>query len=178
LKKFENPKKIEKFLKLKNDTRMAAFDFPQFEHKLFWRYLSKLNDYLVQLNQTFEKWESCEVSVVGLNFESRGYVKSICHGDLLGVLSRTQDEVWDFFEKLAWDTYEFEQPESTLRYPTQGKYASYANTYHQDHFNSHDPSYTYVFLSCAIIVSLLIMILVIVLIIIMLMLHVQVLKRR
>jgi len=31
---------------------------------------------------------------VGLNFESRGSVKSMCLRGLIGLLSRTQDEEW------------------------------------------------------------------------------------
>ena len=30
-------------------------------------------------------------------------------GGVLRLLFKTQDEVWDFFEKSVWDTYEFEQ---------------------------------------------------------------------
>jgi len=53
------------------------------------------------LHQTFEKWEFSEVIAVGLNSESWSYVESIYHGGVLGLLSETQYEVWDFFEKLA-----------------------------------------------------------------------------
>jgi len=52
------------------------------------------------LHQTFEQWKICEVIAVGLNIESRGYVECLCLGDLLELLSRAQDEVWNFFEKL------------------------------------------------------------------------------
>ena len=45
---------------------------------------------------------------MGLNVESRSYVESICPGGLIELLSKTQDEVWDFFEKVAWETYAFE----------------------------------------------------------------------
>jgi len=34
---------------------MPVFNFPQFKHESFWRYLSRLNVYGAQLNQTFEK---------------------------------------------------------------------------------------------------------------------------
>ena len=44
-----------------------------------------------------------------LNSESWGYIESIYPGGVLGWLSKTQYEVWDFFEKIAWDTYEFNQ---------------------------------------------------------------------
>jgi len=37
-----------------------------------------------------------------------------------------------FLEKLAWDTYQFEQVSETLGYSTHGEYASHP--YHQDHF--------------------------------------------
>ena len=66
---------------------------------------------------------------MGLNSEFHGHVESIYPGDLLGLLSRTQDEVWDFFEKLAWDTYEFEQARGTLKYPTHVESACHANPY-------------------------------------------------
>jgi len=33
----------------------------------------------------------------------------MCLGGLIGLLSKTQNEVWYFFEKLTWNTYELEQ---------------------------------------------------------------------
>ena len=116
---------------------MLIFNFPQFKHEPSWSYFQRLNDYRAQLNQNFEKKKIYEVIVVGLNFESRGYVESMCPRGLLALLSRTQEEVWDFFEKLAWDTYEFEQARNTLGYPTPGESP-------QDHFiDSHDSSHSY-----------------------------------
>ena len=97
-------KKIEKFLKFKKktlDSRIPVFHFPQFEHQPFWSYLSQLNDYRPQLNQNFQKWKICEVIAVGLNSKSWGYIESLYPGGVLWLLSKTQDEVWNFFEKLA-----------------------------------------------------------------------------
>ena len=52
---------------------------------------------------------------------------------------RTEDEAWDFFEKLAWDTYEFEQVKEILGYPAHCEFNFPANPYHQDHYrNSYD----------------------------------------
>jgi len=34
---------------------MPVLNFPQFEHELFWSYLSTLNGYHPQLNQNFKK---------------------------------------------------------------------------------------------------------------------------
>jgi len=48
------------------------------------------------LNQNFQKWKTCEAITIGLNFESRGYVESICPGGLIRLFTRIQDEVWDF----------------------------------------------------------------------------------
>jgi len=45
------------------------------------------------------------------------------------LLTRTQDEVWDFFEKLTWDTYVFEQARGTLENPIHGEFAFHANPY-------------------------------------------------
>ena len=53
----------------------------------------------------------------------------MCSGGLLVLLSRSQDDVWDFFERLAWDTYEFEQAKMNLKYPTHAESAFYANPY-------------------------------------------------
>ena len=67
----------------------------------------------------------------------------MCPGGLLGLLSKTQDEVWDFFENLGWETYEFEQANQFSGYPTSNEYAFYANASPPDHFlNSSDPSYS------------------------------------
>jgi len=54
---------------------------------------------------------------VGLNSESWGYIKSNYRGRVLGLLSKTQDEVWNFFEKLAWDTYKLKQAQKNFGYP-------------------------------------------------------------
>jgi len=72
---------------------MPVFKFLQYKQESFWRYLSRLNDYCAQLNQTFEKWKICEVIVLCLNTEFRGIVESMCSGGLLGLLSRSQNEV-------------------------------------------------------------------------------------
>lgn len=80
---------------------------------------------------------------MGLNAEFRGHVESMCSGGLLGLLTRTQDEVCDFFENLTWDNYEFEQAKATIGY-TIHESAFHVNPYHRDHFgNSYDPSPAY-----------------------------------
>lgn len=123
---------------------MPVFNFPQFECKSFWNYFSRLNDYRAQLNRNFEKWEICEVILEGLNIESRSYIGSIFPGGLRELLSKTSNEVWDFFEKLAWETYAVEQANTTFRYPTHGEYDFHANSYPSYHFvNSSDSFHSY-----------------------------------
>ena len=81
---------------------------------------------------------------MGLNVESRSYVESMCPGSVIGLLTRTQDEIWDFFEKLAWDTYAFEQARMNFGYPSHDKSVFHANHCHQDHSqNSYDPSFSF-----------------------------------
>ena len=78
---------------------------------------------------------------------SRGVMLNPCLGGLIELLSITQDEVWDFFEKLHWETYAFEQPNETFRYPTHWEYDFQANPYPPNHFmNLYGPSYSCVLL--------------------------------
>ena len=49
------------------------------------------------------------------------YIESLCFGGLIELLSKTQNEVWDFFEKLVWETYTVEHANETFRYPTPGE---------------------------------------------------------
>jgi len=66
----------------------------------------------------------------------------MCYRGLLGLLSRTLNEVWDFFKKLAWDTYEFEQARGTLGYPIHSEYVNPANLHHQKNIiDSYDHQY-------------------------------------
>jgi len=70
---------------------------------------------------------------MGLNSESWSYIESIYPRGVLGLLSQTQAKVWNFFEQLAWDTYEFEEVRKKFGYPTHGAYDFHANPYYQDH---------------------------------------------
>jgi len=68
----------------------------------------------------------------------------MCPRVLEGLLSKTQDEILDFFEKLVWDSCEFEQARENLRYPSHGAYTFHVSPHHRDHLrNSYDPSYFY-----------------------------------
>jgi len=125
MKKFKKPKKLEKLEiqkglekleKLQNfKNKMASFYFPQFEHEIFWQYLSRLNEFRAQcVDYCFEKWEIYQVIFESLNDEYRGLVETVYREGLDCLFTRTPDEVWNFFEKLAWDTYAFEQLETIL----------------------------------------------------------------
>jgi len=81
---------------------------------------------------------------VGLNTESWSHIESIYSGGVLGLLFETQNEAWDFFEKLAWEIYAFEQANESFKYPTHGEYDFHVNSYPLDHFvNSYGLSYSY-----------------------------------
>jgi len=80
---------------------------------------------------------------VALNVASRSYIGSIYARGSMELLSKTQNEVWDFFEKLTWKTYAFEQANEAFRCQTSGEYDFQANSYLSYHFvNSYDPSYS------------------------------------
>ena len=57
---------------------MTSFYFPQFEHKVFWRYLSRLNEFRGQcVDYYIEKWEICKLIFEDLNDEYRGHVEAM-----------------------------------------------------------------------------------------------------
>ena len=74
---------------------------------------------------------------------SRSYIDSIFPAGFIELLSKTQNKVWDFFEKLAWETYAFEQANEPFRYPTHGEYDFHANSYPSDRFVNSYNSYDY-----------------------------------
>ena len=57
---------------------------------------------------------------MGFNSASRGYVVSIYPEDVLGLLTKTQDGLWHFFQKFTWNTYELKHARGTLGYPAHG----------------------------------------------------------
>jgi len=162
---------VKNFKKKKRCSKMPVFNFPQFEHEPCWSYLSTLNDYRAQLNQSFEKWKICEVIVVGLNALSRGYVESMCLEGFQGLLSKTKNEVWNFFEKVAWFFISLNKSVMVgmrLILTTETTLYIYITTYLT----------LLCLLFCVIIASLLIIMFIIIFIVIMLMLHVWVLKNQ
>ena len=84
---------------------MASFYFPQLEHEVFWRYLSRLNDFRTQcIDRYFEKWKIFQVIFKGLNDEYYGQVEIMYPGGLGCLFTKTPDKIQDFFEYFAHDT--------------------------------------------------------------------------
>ena len=80
----------------------------------------------------------------GLNGEYRDHVETTYPGGLDCLFTKTQDEVWDFFEKQAQNTYEFEQARNSFGYPTYSEPAFPISPCPRDPFiDSHDPSHSY-----------------------------------
>ena len=81
---------------------------------------------------------------MGLKAESWGDIESICPVGVIGLLSETQDEVWDFFEKPAWHTYDFEQARNSFGYSTNSEFVFPVSPCPQDPLmDSHDASHSY-----------------------------------
>jgi len=89
---------------------MAIFQFPQFEHELFWRYFKRLSAFLTRCGYCLTKWEILDIITEGVNSET---------GTPLGY--------WDFHGKslkdacyllewIAWDSFEFEKASLICRY--------------------------------------------------------------
>jgi len=80
----------------------------------------------------------------GLNDEYRHHVEIIYPGDMDCLFTKTQDEVWDFFKKLAWDTYKFEQARNIFGYPTHSESVfPFSPCLHDPFIDSDDPSHPY-----------------------------------
>ena len=78
---------------------MAIFHLPQFEHRPFWQYLSRFNDYCAQcVHFMYENWKICNVTLEGTTQGTRAILESMCYG---GLCYLTADDMWDFFESLA-----------------------------------------------------------------------------
>jgi len=76
---------------------------------------------------------------VGLNAEFRGHVEFMCLSGFRDLLSKAPYEVWDFFEYLAWDTWEFDQAEEALDHSSSDPCAYQLELYHHDQFR--DPCF-------------------------------------
>jgi len=78
---------------------MVIFHFPQFEHELFWQYLSKVNDYHAQyVHFTYERWEICDAVLEEITYQLWVVLKSVCYG---GLCSLDVDDMCNLFESLA-----------------------------------------------------------------------------
>lgn len=71
---------------------------------------------------------------MGINAEFRGHVKSMCLGGFRGLLSKTPDKVWDFFEYLARKTWEFEHARKALIHSSFDPYACQSEPCYHDQF--------------------------------------------
>ena len=60
---------------------------------------------------------------MGLNAKFRAHVESMCLGSFQGLLSKTPNEVRNFFEYLARETWEFEQAREALIHSSFDPYA-------------------------------------------------------
>jgi len=58
---------------------MAIFHF-QHEQEIFWRYLSRLNDFSCSMCWYFENWEIRQVIFEGVNSKYRGHIETMCLG--------------------------------------------------------------------------------------------------
>ena len=76
---------------------------------------------------------------MGLNVEFRVHVESMCLGGFRGFLSKTSNEVWDFFEYLGGNTWEFDQAKEALVYSFSHSSAHHFELYHHDQFR--DPCF-------------------------------------
>jgi len=111
---------------------MAIFYLHQFEHKPFWQYLSRLNDYHAQyMHFMYEKWKICNVVVEGITHEARATLESMCYG---GLCSLNDDDMWDLFEYLASYQLKCECASDFFVFPSPPPYVLHAPSPFVDQF--------------------------------------------
>lgn len=64
----------------------------------------------------------CQVIFEDLDDESRGYVETMYDGGLGCLFTKTLDEIWNFFEYLAHDTWEYDNARETFCHPILDPY--------------------------------------------------------
>ena len=70
----------------------------------------------------------------GLDDEYRGHVEIIYPGALGYLSTRTSDEIWDFFECLAHEIWEYENARETFSHPTSSPYVRHARPLDKSQF--------------------------------------------
>ena len=74
---------------------MSSFHFPQYEHKLFWRYYERLHGFLAHSSYFLGKWELLDTVYKGVNHRTCALLK---HWDFC---AKSVDEACGFLEWLA-----------------------------------------------------------------------------
>jgi len=84
------------------------------------------------------------VIFVGLNEEYRGHVKTMYPRDLGCLFTKTIDEIWDFFEYFAHDSWEYENARETFILPISDLHVMHATPLDKSQFEgiSYEHSHT------------------------------------
>jgi len=80
---------------------MPSFQFPLYEHELFWRYYDRLYAFLAHCDYRLEKLELLNIVYQAVNCKSRTLL------ELWDSFAKNIDETCDFLDWLAWNTYKF-----------------------------------------------------------------------
>jgi len=127
---------------------MESFYFSQFKHEVFWQYLNRLSEFCAQcVDYCIEKWKICQVIFESLNNEYRGHFETMYPEGLCFLFTKTPDEIWDFFEYLAQDSWECENARETFSHPSLDSYMMYVTSL--DESQIEDVSYKHSHTLCA-----------------------------
>jgi len=114
---------------------MTIFYFPQFEKRIFWQYLSRLNDFRAPcIDHCFEKWKICQMIIVGLDEEYWVHVRTRYLGGLGCLFTNTPNEIWDFLEYLAHDTWEYNNAKETFSHTILDPYMMHSISLDESQF--------------------------------------------
>jgi len=83
----------------------------------------------------------------GLNYEYRSHVETMYSRGLDCLFTKTSDKIWDFFEYLAHDTWEYDNTRETFSHPFPDLYMMYTAQLDENQFEG--ISYAHYHTPCA-----------------------------
>jgi len=103
---------------------MTIFQFCQFEHELFWRYLSRLRAFVAHCDYCVGKWEILDIFDEGVKGETCILL------EYWGFNGKKVDEASYLLQWNAWDTFEFEKASRVPRYSFPGPRIVYSISFY------------------------------------------------
>ena len=107
--------------------------------------MNRLNEFCAQcVDCCFEKWKIHQLIFNGLNDKYRSHTKTMYPEGLDYLFTKTPDEIWDFFEYLAHNTWVYDNAREIFSCPSPIPYMMHATPLAKSQFEgiSYNHSHT------------------------------------